>query len=75
MDLVTVYRAFSPAEAQLRCSALEAAGFSAVVNHESAALWMEGYSMSTGGILVQVPGDEAAEAKEFLGDNRAGDAE
>ena len=66
MNLVTVFSAFSPAEAQLIRSRLEAAGFDAVVNHEAAALWMDGYSMATGGILVQVPDAEAAEANEFL---------
>ena len=27
---------------------------------------MDGYALAAGGILVQVPEDEAAEAKEFL---------
>jgi hypothetical protein len=29
-------------------------------------LSMDGYALAAGGILVQVPEDEAAEAKEFL---------
>lgn len=66
MDLVTVARAFSPMEAQLIRSRLDAAQFHAVVMHELSALSMEGYSMAAGGILVQVPQAEAAEAKAFL---------
>ncbi len=66
MELVTVYRAFNSADAHVVHSRLEAAGFHAVVLDELAALSMEGYSMATGGIRVQVPDDEAAEAKEFL---------
>jgi hypothetical protein len=66
MNLVTVFKAFSPAEAQLTRARLEAAGFHAVVMGELAALSMEGYSAATGGIRVQVLEDEAAEAREFL---------
>lgn len=66
MQLVTVFQAFSPAEAQLARSRLDAAGFHAVVTHELSALSIEGYSMAAGGILVQVPEVEAADAKEFL---------
>jgi hypothetical protein len=71
VSLVTVFTAFSPAEAQLVRSRLEAYGFHAVVMHELSALSMDGYSMAAGGIRVQVPEDEAADAKELLA---AGDA-
>jgi len=66
MQLVTVFQAFSPVEAQLVRARLEAARFHPVVAHELSALSMEGYSMAAGGILVQVPNEEAADAKEFL---------
>jgi hypothetical protein len=66
MSLVTVCTAFNPTDAQLARSRLEAAGFHAVVTHELSALSMEGYSLAAGGILVQVPDEEAADAKEFL---------
>lgn len=66
MNLATVFSTFSPAEAQLVRSRLEAAGFEAMVAHELSALSMEGYSMSTGGIQVQVPSDRADEARELL---------
>jgi len=66
MQLVTVFSAFNPAEAQLVRSRLDAAGFHASVANELSALNMEGYSMAVGGILVQVPDVEVADAKEFL---------
>jgi len=53
-------------DAQLARSRLEAAQFHAVVTHELSALSMDGYALAAGGILVQVPEDEAADAKEFL---------
>jgi hypothetical protein len=66
MRLVTVFSAFNPMDAQLARSRLEAAQFHAVVTHELSALSMDGYALAAGGILVQVPEDEAADAKEFL---------
>jgi hypothetical protein len=71
MSLATVFTSFSSAEAQLIRSRLEVSGFHAVVMHELSALSLDGYSMAAGGILVQVPESEAADAKEFLA---AGDA-
>jgi hypothetical protein len=66
MDFATVMTAFNPADAQLTRSRLEAAGFHPFVLHENAALGTEGYALAIGGILVQVPEAEAADAKEFL---------
>jgi len=66
MALVTVFTALNPAEAQLARSRLEAAQFHVVVSHELSALSMDGYAMAAGGILVQVPEAEAADAREFL---------
>ena len=66
MSLITISRAFNPADAQLVRSRLEVAGFHAVVTNELSALSLDGYAMAAGGILVQVPEAEAAEAKEFL---------
>jgi hypothetical protein len=66
MTLVTVATAFNPAEAQLTRSRLEAAGFRAFVSHELSALSLDGYALAAGGILVQVPAQEAADANEFL---------
>ena len=64
--MVTVFNSFSPAEAQLIRSRLEAAGFHPEVINELAALSGEGYSMATGGIRVQVPYSEAVDVKELL---------
>jgi len=66
MNLVTVFKAFSPAEAELVRARLEANGFHAVVMGELAALSIGGYSPATGGIRVQVLESEAAEARAFL---------
>ena len=66
MEMVTVVTAFNPAEAQLVRSRLDAAGFHPVVKNEISALSMEGYALAAGGIQVQVPAAEAAEARDFL---------
>ncbi|MBM3875935.1 MAG: DUF2007 domain-containing protein [Verrucomicrobia bacterium] len=66
MKLVTVFTAFNPAEAQLVRSRLEAAGIPALVASELSALSTEGYAMAVGGVHVQVPEDEAADARELL---------
>jgi hypothetical protein len=66
MQMVTVSTAFNPADAQLVRSRLDAAGFHAVVKHELSALSLDGYGLAAGGILVQVPDEEAADAREFL---------
>ena len=64
--MITIFKSFSSAEAQIVRSRLEVAGFHAAVTDEIAAMSMEGYSMSTGGIRVQVPDSEAEEARAFL---------
>ena len=66
MELVTISTAFNPADAQLTRSRLEAAGFHPLVRNEIAGMVFEGYVLGVGGIEVQVPEDEAAEAREFL---------
>jgi hypothetical protein len=66
MSPTTIFKAFNPAEAQLVRSRLEAAGFHPFVADELSAISIDGYSMAVGGIRVQVPESEAADAKEFL---------
>ena len=66
MGLVTVFRSFSPAEAQLIRSRLDAADIPAEVMNELDALSMDGYSMAAGGVLVQVPENYAAEARALI---------
>lgn len=66
MQLVTVHTALNPAEADLVRSRLDAAEFHPVITHGLSALSIDGYALAAGGILVQVPEDEAADAWEFL---------
>jgi len=66
MKLVTVHTAFNPADAQLVNSQLQAAGFHSVVMGELAALSLDGYAITAGGIRVQVPEEEAADAQLLL---------
>jgi hypothetical protein len=66
MILVTVFSTFNLAEAHVVRSRLEASGFYAEVKNELAALSIEGYSMATGGIEVQVPEDQLEDARELL---------
>lgn len=66
MKLVTVYRTFSAADAQLVRSMLEASEIPAIVADEMAALTVEGYSMTTGGIRVQVGEGDVEDARELI---------
>jgi Putative prokaryotic signal transducing protein len=66
VKLVTVFTAFNAVEAHVMRSRLEASHFHAVVTHELSALSIDGYSMAAGGIRVQVPEEEAADARELL---------
>jgi hypothetical protein len=66
MSPVTIFKALNPAEAQLVRSRLEAAGFHPFVADELSAFSIDGYSLAVGGIRVQVPEAEVADAKEFL---------
>lgn len=70
MDIVTIYRAFNLADAELVRSRLEAAGFHPFVADEMAA---SNYPVivAGGGVRVQVPDTEAAEAQTFLNDSTA----
>lgn len=66
MNLVTVYKTFSPADAQLIRSMLEAAEVQATVAHELSALSLDGYALAAGGIAVQVPEDQVELARELI---------
>lgn len=65
MEMVTVLRTFDIAEADLVCSMLSAAGLHAEVIHANAAA-MVGYTITVGGVLVQVPESEADEARQLI---------
>ncbi len=64
MESVVVFRTFDLAEAQLLRSRLEAAGLNADVRHEHSAANLD---VSSGGVRVVVPEDQAAEAMELIG--------
>lgn len=68
MTWVTIYTAFSPADAELVRSRLDAAGFTVNVADELSALSMDGYAMATGGIRIQVPPEAAVEARALIDD-------
>ena len=65
MPLITISRELNDMEAQMKRAQLEAAGFHPVIANEATALWL-GTAVTTGGILVQVPETEAADARELL---------
>ena len=65
MKLITISTNFNLAEAELNCSRLEAAGFHPFLANEMAAGWLGGTSTATL-LRIEVPEDEAADAKEFL---------
>jgi hypothetical protein len=66
MNPVTIANVLSPADAGLICARLNVAGFHPFMPDEYAALTTDGYTLAIGGIRIQVPENEAAEAKEFL---------
>ena len=66
MDRVTVFTAFNPVQAQIVSTRLQTAGLDATVEGEAAALSMEGYSLATGGIRVQVPSAQETEAFRLI---------
>ncbi len=66
MDFVTVYTALNPAQAHLIGSRLEASDFLVNIRNENAALGMDGYCMAVGGIQVQVPDDQAEDARALI---------
>jgi hypothetical protein len=66
MEMVTIFQALNPMDAQLVRARLAAAEFHPYVKDELSALSNEGGVLAAGGILVQVPSEEAEEAREFL---------
>lgn len=66
MSLTTVFTALNPMDAHLIRSRLEAAEFHPSIAHELSALSLDGYALAAGGILVQVPDEEATEARELI---------
>jgi hypothetical protein len=69
MELVTVFTALSPIQAQVIRAQLESAGFQPFVAHELSALSIEGYALAAGGIKVQVPEDQVEDALALIASN------
>ncbi len=65
MELVTISKELNDIGAQMKRARLEVAGFHPFIANEASALWM-GTAIATGGILLQVPESEAADALEFF---------
>ena len=63
MDLITVFRTFDLAEAQLVRSRLEGAGLDASVTHENSAT---NFDVAGGGVRVVVPAEQAEDAKALI---------
>jgi hypothetical protein len=66
MELITIFKAVTQAEAQVVRSRLEAADFHPFLPDEMSAFSSDPMALGSGGIRIQVPATEAAEAKEFL---------
>jgi len=65
-DLVTVYKAFTSIDAQMIRARLEVAGFHPFVADEISSSVMKCGAVGVGGIRVQVPESEFAEARTFI---------
>jgi hypothetical protein len=63
MNLVTIYRTFNDADAQLARSVLEAADIDVLLKNEELGSTL---AVTTGGIRLQVREDQAAEARDLL---------
>ncbi|MGZ4963718.1 MAG: putative signal transducing protein [Limisphaerales bacterium] len=65
MDFVTVFSTLNPAEAELIRARLELADFDvSIKNEDSAKAW--GGGITSGGLYVQVPEEQAVDAKALL---------
>ena len=66
MELRTIYTTFSSADANLLRGRLEVGGFDAFIHGEVAGMTLEGYVSASGGIRIQVPEDQADEARALI---------
>ena len=66
MNLVTIFRTFNVGEAEVIRSRLDAAEFDVALKNELSSLSIEGYALAAGGILVQVPEDQADDARALI---------
>jgi hypothetical protein len=65
MDFAIVFKTLNSAEANLVASQLEAAGFEPTVVNELSSLTL-GSPISAGGISVQVPESQSADARALI---------
>lgn len=65
MNMITISRELNLTEADLKFARLEGGGFHPFINNEASTLYL-GTAIASGGYLVQVPAEEAEEAKAFL---------
>jgi hypothetical protein len=66
MNLVTIFRTFNVGEAEVIRSRLDAAEFDVALKNELSSLSIDGYALAAGGILVQVPEDQADDARALI---------
>lgn len=64
MELVTVFQALNPAEAEIISTQLDAAGFDVTIADEYSTLTLPAAVSS--GVRVQVPSDQSADARALL---------
>jgi hypothetical protein len=72
MELTTIFTTFNPAEAQLYLSRLKSAGFDACLADELSAL---NYNVASGGTKLQVPADQAQDARALLDSGNSDDSQ
>ena len=66
MDLVTIFKGWNLTDAELVRARLEAAGFHPILQNEFTANVFGGSPNTIAPIRVEVPKDEADDAREFL---------
>ena len=66
MALARLSRHFNIASCDLIRSRLEASGFHPLLSQDGAALASDGYSLMVGGVWIEVPEEELANARELL---------
>lgn len=66
MELITVYRTFNLTEAEVVRSRLDAAELHPSMANDNASVSIDGYTVATGGVLIRVPENEAAAARELI---------
>ena len=66
MKNITIATSFNLADAGLVCARLEAAGFHPFMGNEMASSWLGGTMSTATQLRIEVPENEAADAKEFL---------